>query len=587
VPEPEASAFREVQKVFAVGGDWFVIAGWLCQKRTPARRGVLWRLREGKWQKLLDGIDEQIEFVAHPERPLLATDEGLWLGAYGSGGWFIPRDNASPVQLNWQFGMPLTNIHRLFALSDGRLLAVAFTRGSVAFKPTALLAAAKPARAIRAFQPYRRVVQSPAGRIWAVLFNDDNTLSEWEGNNWVAHMPPGPHVVKNTDYLTVDSEERVWWLAHIAAIFDPAKNSWDIFDSYQAALVAQTGRSLQAWYGDEQRMIPSFAADGRICFRDGSARVSYHDGKSWRTWNREHIKGDKSTSFDGPPFFSRAGRLAVNIDQQTWEFAEQRGWETTGYEPQARDLRRIPPAEEVLPPEAVTPRPDSIVRDARGAHWLTRKGQLYKVMHGLCVQQFEPDEAQPFLDGRKLASVLIDQRGNAFLMSHRQGGPEYVILPAPAAPPSTGVKVVPESPDTFKLHFSTTAPGKAWFVWRLDDGPWSAARSEPVVRLEMLPTGRHRIEVAAIDERLRIDPKPAEAILDVQLDPAQQVAGLIAALADKNAAKREGAVAALCRQPDRALPALRAARAAAGTDQRWWIDVAIQQIEEAKRKASR
>jgi hypothetical protein len=43
---------------------------------------------------------------------------------------------------------------------------------------------------------------------------------------------------------------------------------------------------------------------------------------------------------------------------------------------------------------------------------------------------------------------------------------------------------------------------------------------------------------------------------------------------------RDAAVAALVRQTTLALPLLQSAREKAGPDQRWWIDAAIQQIEE-------
>ncbi|MGA2476013.1 MAG: hypothetical protein ABSF73_05280 [Terriglobia bacterium] len=55
---------------------------------------------------------------------------------------------------------------------------------------------------------------------------------------------------------------------------------------------------------------------------------------------------------------------------------------------------------------------------------------------------------------------------------------------------------------------------------------------------------------------------------------------LIQKLADPNYATREKAVAALVRQTTLALPLLQSAREKAGPDQRWWIDAAIQQIEE-------
>jgi hypothetical protein len=55
---------------------------------------------------------------------------------------------------------------------------------------------------------------------------------------------------------------------------------------------------------------------------------------------------------------------------------------------------------------------------------------------------------------------------------------------------------------------------------------------------------------------------------------------LIEKLKDADHSVRDAAVAALVRQPALALPLLQSAREKAGPDQRWWIDAAIQQIEE-------
>jgi hypothetical protein len=99
-----------------------------------------------------------------------------------------------------------------------------------------------------------------------------------------------------------------------------------------------------------------------------------------------------------------------------------------------------------------------------------------------------------------------------------------------------------------------------------------------------LPNGKHRIEAAAIDGRLQIDPTPAEATVDVHVDAGKQIGELIQKLADSDYSVREKAVARLVLQAAAALPLLQAAREKAGPDQRWWIDAAIQQIEETLSK---
>jgi len=64
------------------------------------------------------------------------------------------------------------------------------------------------------------------------------------------------------------------------------------------------------------------------------------------------------------------------------------------------------------------------------------------------------------------------------------------------------------------------------------------------------------------------------------MDSQKQLATLIEQLKDPDYSLRQAAVAALVRQPALALPLLQSAREKAGPDQRWWIDAAIQQIEE-------
>jgi hypothetical protein len=80
-------------------------------------------------------------------------------------------------------------------------------------------------------------------------------------------------------------------------------------------------------------------------------------------------------------------------------------------------------------------------------------------------------------------------------------------------------------------------------------------------------------------------PTPAVATFAVRIDPARQIAGFIADLSAPNHRRREAAIRGVAKQPARALPALKAARQKADVDHLWWIDAAVRQIAENRRRA--
>jgi hypothetical protein len=87
------------------------------------------------------------------------------------------------------------------------------------------------------------------------------------------------------------------------------------------------------------------------------------------------------------------------------------------------------------------------------------------------------------------------------------------------------------------------------------------------------------VEASAVDERLQIDLTPAVANVEIRVEDSL-IRALIQKLADPNYSMREKAVAALLRRPTIALPLLQSAREKAAPDQRWWIEAAIQRVEE-------
>jgi hypothetical protein len=114
----------------------------------------------------------------------------------------------------------------------------------------------------------------------------------------------------------------------------------------------------------------------------------------------------------------------------------------------------------------------------------------------------------------------------------------------------------------------------------VDGGPWNTPTKSPEATIEELPNGQHRIEAVAVDERLQMDLAPAEAVVDIHVDLDAHIRELIQKLANPDYSVREKAIAALVGRGALALPLLQSAREKALPDQRWWIDAAIQQINE-------
>ena len=241
-----------------------------------------------------------------------------------------------------------------------------------------------------------------------------------------------------------------------------------------------------------------------------------------------------------------------------------------------------------MPPGCTVEHPESVVTDRLGTYWLTAQGQLYRAIPGQCSPQFAADEHQPFIDSRKLQQAMIDPKGNAFLATEFAPHQiEYVLLKARPPLPETVLQVSADTSGTITLHFSTHTKGVSSFTWKMDGGPWSAPTKDLKTTIAGVPEGKHRIEAAAVDERLQVVPTPAVAVIDIQAAPEKQIRALIQELADPDYAQREKAVAALVRYSAPALPWLRSAREKAAPDQRWWIEAAIQQIEEHLAKASK
>ncbi|MDQ3815447.1 MAG: hypothetical protein M3347_16140, partial [Armatimonadota bacterium] len=520
VPEPEPKAFRYVQQITRLGRDWYFVTGsrWIksCGEDSTERNGTLWSRRDGRWHKLLAGLEHSGD--ATP-RPLLPTAEGLWVGTFDDGMWYLSnragnrggnRDGAKHL-INWRRGFPLNEVHHLFMLSGGRVLALS-PAGNVTLAGISSLVSLRPSPRVRTFRPYTFIRQDAHGHLWCVLSLRSKALSQWDGTRWLHHPVPRNYKPNNVYELALDSRQRVWLLPDNrqgpTVIFHPAKNVWQTFATYPAALQAQLKPTRSkpvvpidnpgpAWSDRNVYMVPRVSHDGRLCFRSVFPRVWYFDGKIWRKWTRREITRDLKSDwheFDDPPFFNRADNLCVNIASKTWEWTPSRGWHTIPEEsglnsdhPDATDVQ----ARSQCGLEDY----DSRLRDRTGAVWILARHQLYKVAFGLCAPQFASGEIHPFIDGRSISRIFVDPRGNTFFDA-AYVNVEYVFLAAHAVP-DTQLKIIPRSVDSITLEFAITAKGDKtaepyWFHWRQNGGPWIAPLHNQRVPLDFLAPGAHR-----------------------------------------------------------------------------------------------
>ncbi|MGH9398382.1 MAG: hypothetical protein ACRD18_16300 [Terriglobia bacterium] len=599
IPEPEPDAFERVTKVFRDGSDIYLVNDPHARAvaETPAHRlaSVLWRFRKGKWEKVLTGIDDLPEPAEGLSRPWLAAKKGLWLGANASGMWFIPSNGKPPRLIDWHEGFPLDTVNALYSLSVGEsagatwMLAVDRSPSrAAAFRPESLRAPAKVNASVKVINPYTVLQPDQQFRMWTVLSLSGRALDEWDGVKWVAHPLPGNVSPTWLSGLDADSQGRIWLFPDCRqgpiAIFDPYQGSWANYSSYQTALEEQHGVHIRFINAADDRMKPIYGPGPQIAFTGACRGINYFDGTSWRIWNRQDVPGDPHYFFDGPAFFDSAGHLAVNIHHETWEIAPGTGWHLITYEAgKARPVRWFtpnPPGQ--APAGCALSHSTSFSRDRLGRSWWTWEGNVYAGVPGVCRAVLNAGERQPFIDGRRLRRVLVDLRGNVFfetlIASHRVG--EYVIYSPPETPPHPALRVTRLSPDSIRLNFSATPLGNALYSWRVDEGSWSAPQSQDSAVLRQLPGGEHRIEAEAIGSRLQVDPVPASATVEINVKPGQQMAGLLAQLANATGDdQREAAIESIERQPPVvSLPALRAARVHANDTERWWIDAAIQAI---------
>jgi hypothetical protein len=600
VSEPEIGAFRYVQSVVTLAGATYVVAATpdapVQEPKGEGRFDILWRLRNGAWERVITGIDMRPMVSWDRLRTFLPTPRGFWISAYGTGPWFVPNDSTEPLHLDWHYNFPLGGSDALLALPDGRLLISDSNHGSVAASPVELFKDYQVPRGIRTLNPVRTFVQDGRGHLWGTLTSGDNAISEWDGKNWIRHPLPVDFIDSLRFSFALDSDNDFWMLPNRGPCIGPTAvlpATRDAFDSYpdlQSALQAQLPRNLVLQPERPNYDTPVFTADGRIGYHDRCGRLHYFDGSKWLQWTDRDITGDPRPVRRGAAFFDRSGKLAVNFQETTWQFTPGEGWHSTTFEAgwEAEDIFGGSRPDLTDPPGCAFGSPESIARDRLGTYWMTYQGQLYRAIPGLCLLQTNPPEHQPFVDGRTVRNALVDPEGNAYLETYLQTSPEageYVVVSAQGPAPKPEVTASVDSVGMVKLRFG--AKGKLWYMWRVDQNEWTRPSQDAEANVAGLSAGKHRIEVTAIDARLQMNPVPAVAEVSIQAVTGNQIGKLIGDLSGPDYSVRNAAIEGLARQPGLALPLLQAARKNATPDQRWWIDAAIQRIGRASQGATK
>ena len=294
----------------------------VAERSGEGRIGVLWRLQDGEWKRVVNGIDMRPQTIIDSPRSFLATPAGLWLGAYGTGPWFIPAGPGEPVHIDWRYGYSLDESEGLMALPDGRLLLVAATSGSMACGSTAvmpaeLLAAFQSPAEVRTLNPLRAFVPDQHGHIWGFLSGDGPAISEWDGKTWTDHALPEDFDPLRFWNFGVDSQDRIWLLytgcQGPVAILNPRRESMETYPDFSAALQAQLPDRAGFHVQGDRFTVATFTPDGRIGYRDPCGQAHYFNGQAWQTWRPQDIATTGRGNFDGPAFFDRAGNFAVNI----------------------------------------------------------------------------------------------------------------------------------------------------------------------------------------------------------------------------------------------------------------------------------
>ncbi len=577
VPPPDEKSFTNILDIVPVGNDLYVIA-------VDRPSSVLWRLRGGRWEKLIKRLDDN----RYTRRMFIPAAGGVVVNAKPYP-WFVGQ-TGEPVRMDWTNGLSGEALDTFLPFPDQRYLLIGRDQY---FGPLTLPPEPPNPHRTRELDLAGNWTTTPDGHVWMVEQKNLDVLREWTGLVWKEHALPAEMKYKEIEPLEGDEEGRLWFVPRDPekplTIFDSTKGEWRQFPHIWDALLAMKDKPPKFMKEikrlSRQRTFEPAFQGRKILYRNSNGRVNYYDGEEWRKWLGTEITGARYAQIEAP-FFDTEGRPTVNIKDGIWTYAEAK-WIQTGTNPKYAEekSRANQPAPVELPDGGKADSPWSAFRDSRGVYWFLSGRKLYKAMPGRKVKVFDDDEPNPFTSERLLDGLFVDPHGNAFFRTTSHGTSWFMVPPRGGQPPRTAIRLRQMEIDSVEAEVDVESEGPSESRWRLNDEPWQPL-TEKKIRLEALPLGTHTLRVESYDEELRDDPAPAVAGFEIKGLPQDQIQKLIQKLSDADYAQREAAVRALARQPEATLPVLRKARGQAADEEKWWIEAAIQATESrAARKA--
>ena len=583
VPPPEAGAFQNVTQVFRANGDWYVVEMPMQGSRIP----YLWRSQGQSWRKCVSRLEEPDGYYAiDGHYPWRTEPDGVWLGTQ-AGVWWIPNDNSPSIWVDWRRGINASAWDMNSGLSN------------LPPSPPPLL----PTRpnvtsgAMGGPKELARLISDPHRHLWGTRrsWSGSFPLDEWDGFRWRTQVAP-KGIATITGLYACDTESRIWLNTQTwptgqpapsfgIAIYDPLHKSWVDYHSLEDALEASVNRpGLKFLPNHDTSSLPAFSGDGRVVY-NGDKGITLYEGHDWRHWQVREIKnGSSAGNLAREPTFNAEGNLQVGLwdgqTDETWEWTLAESWHPTGERKQEGYVDPVPPGG----PHGLWAVP---IVDDQGRKWFTGRGNVYAAAHGLWAKYPALSGlGSPFWDGRGLEDILRDPLDRLFFRTRPGGYYDFVVWTPPSAPPAPRIEITPLAADAVAFHFAAQGDGTHWFLWRLNGGEWSAPQKPASVILSDLKPGDYRVEAQAMDMLLQTSYHPSSAAFTLRAATPAQIAQWVQTLLTGPDDARETAAKGLAKQPDLALPTLRAAQPGASEAGRWWVDAVIQQIEDGKARAT-
>ena len=583
---PQPGAFQNVIQMFQANGNWYVV-----EEGEPGRAAVLWRERDGQWQKCLDNFVERSSYYGQNLRhPWLSEPSGVWFGVSRCA-WWLPRSGKPAVWINWRRGLTVATINSLFPLKDGSVLVVGYQDAAqipAMPQPIRPLPPGLVIDGMRAPKSLGLLLSDPRHHLWGTrtFYTGPCPLDEWDGKRWRTHLPPKSVSGVNGLYAC-DTLGRIWlttsqWNPPTQpqpvegrAIYDPARDTWTNYATVPEALQAASSLPGMAFLPYRNTyMPPVFSGDGRVTYNSNTynAAVFLYDGHVWQHWEvHDILPGYPYGNPASGPYFNRDSHLEIALNNQLWEWTSPSGWQQKGNQTAKKYEDPVP----LGGPHGFWAYP---VGDNLGRKWFDWQGTVYTAWHGLWAKQTElSGPGSPFSLGFGIEDVLPDPEGRLFFVTRPAGNYELIVWSSPPPVPKPMLSVVPTADDSVIVRIHTAIPSRLWFLWRLNGGEWKEPQKTNTVLLTALPHGDYRLEVQTLDNRLQAS-TPAVAVFSIRVAAGIQIARWVRALRHGTNDEREAAVAGLVKQPEAALPALLSARSGASEASRWWIEAAIQQI---------